>query len=272
MSTTKNLGNSLGLEDKVALVTGAGSGIGRATAQRLAAAGAIVIATDLSVEAAEETAESLSDGKALSSKMDVTDEKNVEQTINQVAEQWGGLDILVNSAGSAGPPGGPLEITSESFEQVMRVNVSGMFNTCKYALPHLIARCGAIVNIASIAGRTGSGPPTIGPLVAYTASKHAVIGLTRSIAVRHGIDGVRANAVNPGNVVSGMTSPLMQSSRYTEGVIEATPLGRWGQPGDIAATIAFLASDAADFITGETLTIDGGYMQTQGKVYTEYES
>ncbi len=135
-----------------------------------------------------------------------------------------------------------------------------------------MARKGNVVNIASVAALTGGGPPTIGPLVAYTTSKHAVIGLTRSIAYRHGGEGVRANAICPGSIVTGMTSPLMQARDYVDGVSAATPLGRWGSAEEVAACVAFLASDDACFVSGDVMTVDGGFMTSQGKVYPQFSA
>lgn len=259
------------LEGKVAIVTGGASGIGRASAEALGQAGARVIVTDLDLDAAERTAEAIGE-RARAWVLDVSDDASVSATMDRVADQFGGIDVLVNSAGVAGAPGGPVETDSADFDRTLRVNLYGTFYTCKYALPHLVERRGSIVNVASIAAFQGAGPPVVGPMLSYTASKHAVLGLTRSIAVRHGVDGVRANVVCPGSVVSGLTSPMIDlSTEYEREVEDATPLGRWGEPSEIAACVAFLASEAASFISGESITIDGGYRQAAGRVYTRFE-
>ncbi len=257
---------------KVAFITGAGSGIGRAVALRLAAEGAAVVVSDVDAGSANKTAEAvLADGgRSLSLALDTTDEAAVEAAIERSVRELGGIDVLVNCAGVPGPLGGPVDIETAAFEQTLKVNVHGLFLTCKHALPHLVASRGNIVNIASVAGLSGGGPPLIGPLVAYTTSKHAVIGLTRSIAYQYGADGVRANAVCPGSIVTGMTSPLMQSRGYVDAVSEATPLGRWGSADEVAACVAFLASSDAAFVSADVMTVDGGFMTSQDKVYPRF--
>lgn len=259
---------------KVALVTGAGSGIGQASALRLAAEGADIICFDLNGAASADTAEraSASGVRSTSLAVDVADDAQVAKAIAEVVEKHGRIDTLIHCAGVAGPLGGPTDIDIADFEQTMKINVSGSFLVCKYALPHIIAQRGSVVLIASVAALSGAAPPTVGPLVAYTTSKHAVIGLVRSIAYQYGADGVRANAICPGSIDTSMTQRVAEvSSTYARLVEEGTPLKRWGQASEIAAAAAFLASEDAAFISGDALVVDGGYMTAHGKVYPRFE-
>jgi NAD(P)-dependent dehydrogenase (short-subunit alcohol dehydrogenase family) len=229
---------------KRALVTGAGSGIGAAVAQRLAVEGAHVILADLTLEPVEALARDLGPN-AQALQLDVRDEE-------QVASALGDLDVLVNVAGvgsTTNAPDTPLEI----WENVFAVNARGTFLCCKHAIPSMAARGGgSIVNMASVAALVG-----LRNRAAYCASKGAVVALTRALAVDHVADGIRVNAVCPGTVDSPWVRRLVEESEESLDALRARqPLGRLGTTNEIADAVAYLAS--AEFATGTVLVIDGG--------------
>ena len=230
---------AMNLEGKRALVTGGGSGIGAAIVRRLAGDGAEVIVADLSPEtvAAELGAQAIV--------LDVRDEE-------QVASAMAGLDVLVNAAGIGSTTNAP-ETPLEVWENVMAVNARGTFLCCKHAIPGMIARGGgSIVNIASVAGLIG-----LRNRAAYSASKGAVISLTRALAIDHVADGVRVNAVAPGTVDSPWVRRLVEDIGESIDALKARqPLGRLGTPEEIADAVVYLAT--AEFVTGSVLVIDGG--------------
>jgi len=237
---------------KRALVTGAGSGIGAAVARRLHAAGAEVVLADLRGEAAEEVAGGLGAG-ARAVALDVADEDAVRAAI-EAEEQAGGLDVLANVAGigsTTSAPDTPLEV----WERVFAVNARGTFLCCKHAIPPMARRRrGAIVNMASVAGLVG-----LRNRAAYCASKGAVVALTRALAVDHVGDGVRVNAVCPGTVDSPWVRRLVEEvGESMEALRARQPMGRLGTPEEVADAVLYLASDAAAFVTGAVLAIDGG--------------
>ncbi|MDQ8934605.1 SDR family NAD(P)-dependent oxidoreductase [Acinetobacter rudis] len=260
--------------NKVVLVTGAGSGIGRACAMRLAAEGASIISLDINAENAEKTATMAAAlGQQCSfAVVDIADEASVAGAIQIAMERHEHIDVVVHCAGASGPLGGPIESDTQEFEKNIQINVMGSFYLSKYVLPQLIEQRGNMVLISSLAGITGGGPPTVGPLVAYTTSKHAVIGMARSMAYRHGVDGVRVNVVCPGSIETNMTSAVAEMSpMYKSLVAEATPLLRWGQAEEVAAAVAFLASEDASFVNADVMVVDGGYINSQGKVYPRFD-
>jgi 2-keto-3-deoxy-L-fuconate dehydrogenase len=237
---------------KRALVTGAGSGIGAAVARRLHAAGAEVVLADLRGEAAEEVAGGLGAG-ARAVALDVADEDAVRAAI-EAEERAGGLDVLANVAGigsTTSAPDTPLEV----WERVFAVNARGTFLCCKHAIPPMARRRrGAIVNMASVAGLVG-----LRNRAAYCASKGAVVALTRALAVDHVGDGVRVNAVCPGTVDSPWVRRLVEEvGESMEALRARQPMGRLGTPDEVADAVLYLASDAAAFVTGAVLAIDGG--------------
>jgi NAD(P)-dependent dehydrogenase (short-subunit alcohol dehydrogenase family) len=248
-------------DGKVALVTGAAGGIGRATSERLAREGAALLLADLPGTALEAAAESLraAGARAVAAAADVTSEAEFEALVERAERELGGLDLLVNNAGIEGVVA-PLEsYPLDVFDRVLAVNVRGVFLGLRCAGPVLRRRGGgAIVNLASIAGVTGD--PT---LSAYVASKHAVIGLTRSAALAFGAN-VRVNAVCPSPVETRMMRSLESGmgganpELVRKLVTERIPAGRYAEPAEVAALIAFLGSDEARFINGSIYTIDGG--------------
>jgi NAD(P)-dependent dehydrogenase (short-subunit alcohol dehydrogenase family) len=244
----------------VALVTGAGSGIGEATALRFGREGAAVAAADLSEPAAASTAGRIrqAGGRAVAFAADVSRDADCRRLVAETIGQLGGLDILVNNAG-IGAVGTVLETDEATFEQVMDVNVKGTFLLSKAALPAMIARkAGVIVNTASIAGVRG-----IPQRAAYTASKHAIVGLTRAMALDHVKDGIRVNCVCPGTADTPWVGRLLAQAADPQAaraaLVARQPMGRLGRADEMAAAILFLASDESSFTTGTAMLVDGGF-------------
>ena len=253
------------LEGKVALVTGAASGIGKATAIRLAAEGAAVMCADINVSGAEEVAQTLveSGGRSASMALDVSDEAAVQEALLATVDQLGGLDILFNNAGIGG--GG-------DWDRTIAVNLSGVYYGLFHGAPFLAERGGGtIISTASIAGLVGltgvtdsdAIPPANEPLApgagAYVAAKHGVSGLTRQFAISFGRRNVRVNAVAPGYIETPMTAGIRENVEGQRFLESLHPLGRLGQAEEVAAAVAFLASDDASFVSGIVLPVDGGY-------------
>jgi NAD(P)-dependent dehydrogenase (short-subunit alcohol dehydrogenase family) len=235
-------------EGKNAFVTGAGSGIGEAVARALHAEGAHVTLADVAIDRAQAIAGELGDGRAVARELDVRDEDAVRDALSPE------LDVLANIAGIGSTTTAP-NTSLDVWENVFAVNARGTFLTCKHAIPSMVARGGgSIVNMASIAGVVG-----LRNRAAYCASKGAVIALTRALAVDHVGDGVRINAVAPGTVGSPWVQRLVSEAGESLDDLRARqPMGRLGEPAEIAAAVLYLASDAAAFVTGSVLTIDGG--------------
>ena len=236
-----------GFEGRRAFVTGAGSGIGAAVARRLHAEGAELVLADMALDRVQGVASELGSERVSAVQLDVRDEAAVADTIGEP-------DILVNVAGigsTTNAPDTPLEV----WEDVFAVNARGTFLCCKHAIPGMVERGGGtIVNIASIAGMVG-----LRNRAAYCASKGAVIALTRALAVDHVGDGIRVNCVCPGTVDSPWVRRLVEDVGESIDTLRARqPMGRLGTPEEIADAVMYLASDAAAFVTGSSLVIDGG--------------
>ena len=243
------------MTQRTALVTGAGGGIGRAIAQRLAADGATIWCADLDGETADETARLLrrSGFSAEAAQLDIAERVQVEQLINRITTDHP-LDVLVNNAG-IGMVHHFLEVEPEDFERSLRVNILGTFNCGQLAARHMSARgAGRIVNIASTSGERAGWLRT-----AYGVSKAGVIQLTRQMAVELATTGVTVNAVSPGPVETAMTR-AMHTPETKIAYEQAVPMGRYGRPGEIAAAVAFLASDEASYLTGHVLNVEGGFI------------
>ncbi len=248
------------LKGKTALITGAGSGIGRATAMRFHTAGAAVMCADIDHAAAEDAANHIGQlgGKAEAMRLDVTDRDAVRQALDATAESFGALDILFNNAGVGG---------GNDWRTTLGVNLDGVYNGLYYGCELMAKRGGgAIINTASILGLVGAAPLPGGPLMpteygigAYAASKGAVVQLTRQFAVSYAARKVRVNAIAPGYIVTPMTAMVRELPEVEQFLVGLHPMGRLGQPEEIAAAAAFLASDEASFITGVVLPVDGGY-------------
>lgn len=249
----------LRLEGKVAIVTGAGSrgpgiGNGRAAAILFAREGAKVLAVDKSTSAAEETADTIKreEGEAESFIADVTSASDCAAMVKRAVSRWGRLDVLHNNVGIEGP-GSVVSVDEEEWERVMRVNVKSMMLTGKYAVPVMAAGGGgSIINISSISALRPRG------LTPYSASKGAVIALTRAMAIDHAKDGIRVNCIAPGPVYTPMVSSAGMSAEVREMRKRASPLRIEGTGWDIGYAALFLASDEARYITGVVLPVDGG--------------
>lgn len=242
-------------EGRVAIVTGAGQGIGRAIAERFAADGAAVAVADLNGETAADVARSIEDvgGRAFSIRADVTDPADAVRLADETRRQLGGIDVLVNNAGILRSTRAA-DVTPEEWHLVIDANLTGAFLCARAAYPSLRASGrGRIVNVASMAGRATS---TLGG-VHYTTAKAGVLGLTRHLAREWARDGITVNAISPGIVDTPMVRGSTDDARMAQ-VLESIPLGRLAEPAEVAALIAFLASDEAAYITGANVDIHGG--------------
>ena len=249
------------LSDKVALITGAGSGIGAAIAETFARAGARVFATDRDLDAARATADRIQrNGKRADALLlDVSDEAACARAVAAVQEADGRLDILVNNAG-IGHVGTLVSTTGADLDRLYQVNVRGVFNVSKAFLPGMIERRrGSIVNMASVAGTVG-----IRDRLAYATTKFAVVGLTKCMALDHATEGVRVNCICPGRVQTPFVAARLKEypdpERAYREMCATQSLGRMGTPEEIAAAALYLASDEAAFVTGSALIIDGGWV------------
>jgi NAD(P)-dependent dehydrogenase (short-subunit alcohol dehydrogenase family) len=245
-------------EGKTALVTGGASGIGEATAKAFAECGANVVILDRDAERGAAVAaelEAARPGRSLFLPVDVTAAASVEAAVARVVERFGGLDIAVNNAGITGPAKLTAELTEDEWDTVLAVNLKSVWLCMRAEIGVMLgAGRGAIVNIASTAGLRG-GRRT----AAYSASKHGVLGLTKSAALDYGKAGLRINAVCPGAIETPMLERLMAPNpRLKERLAERSVMGRHGQPEEIARTVLWLASGAASFVNGQAIAVDGG--------------
>jgi NAD(P)-dependent dehydrogenase (short-subunit alcohol dehydrogenase family) len=249
------------LEGKVAIVTGAASGIGAETATRLAQEGAAVVVADINLPGAEQlVARIVQTGAAAAAvRVDLGDEQSIIEMISFAVERFGGLDILDNNAAdtrlSATRDGGVEHTDTQVWDTLMRINLRGTMIACKAAIPRMRARGGgSIINMSSGSGLTGALAPT-----AYGVSKAGIIMLTQYVATQHGKEGIRCNAIAPGLIVTDAASTYA-SGPFGEMMLRHHLTPRLGTPGDIASAVAFLASDEASFITGQVISVDGGLL------------
>ena len=253
-------------KEKTVIVTGAGSGIGRATAIRFANEGANVVLVGRSAETLQETAEAFPQDRTwihtdnfLTVICDISVEAQVQEMMKRVIDKFERIDVLVNNAGKA-IQGKITELSSEDWESAIDVNLNGTFYVCQAAMPHLIATKGNIINVSSLSGIGGDWN-----MAAYNAAKAGISNLTRTLALDHGADGVRVNAVNPSVTNTVMTSTIQDYSSKTDKFLDRCPLGRLAAPEEVAAVITFLASDDASMITGVNLPVDGGVSASNGQ-------
>jgi NAD(P)-dependent dehydrogenase (short-subunit alcohol dehydrogenase family) len=250
------------LTGRVALVTGGASGIGRATVERFVAAGASVVVADLDGDAAERLVAGLpADGTARARAVatDVTDPTAVDATVAAAVDGFGGLHLAVNSAGTPGRYAALPDQRMEDWARTVAVNLTGTFVCLQRQIPAILASGGgAVVNVSSAAGLMG-----FAHLPAYVASKHGVIGLTKSVALEYARAGVRVNAVCPGSIRTPMLEGFAGGDdQVLEGMGRGQPVGRLGTPDEVAAAIVWLCSDEASFVTGHAMAVDGGVLAT----------
>lgn len=246
------------LSDKVALITGGGSGIGRATARLFAQEGARVAVADLNADSAAETVQMITadDGQAFHFQADVSQAADVQAMVGEVVARYGRLDCAFNNAGIEGSPVRTMDVEEADFDRIIAVNLKGVWLCMKYELEQMVAQGGgAIVNTASVAGLVGAHS-----MPAYAASKHGVVGLTRTTAVEYARKGIRVNAICP----SFVQTPLVERAfaalpGLEQGVLNANPSRRLAAAEEIAHAVLWLCSDAASFTNGAALTIDGGF-------------
>src|SRR5215467_14807636 len=247
------------LDGKVALVTGGASGIGRATALTFAREGAKLIVADMQEDGGQQTVHMIAEqgGTAIFVQTDVTQAAAVEALISQAVQTYGRLDCAHNNAGISG--GGralTAEYAEDTWQQVLAVNLTGVWLCMKYEIPQMLHQgSGAIVNTASVAGLMGGRG-----LAAYVASKHGVVGLTKTAALEYAQQGIRVNCVCPGVIHTSMTARGLSDPERRARIIASEPMGRVGTPEEVAEAVVWLCSDAASFVTGHTMTIDGGFV------------
>lgn len=244
--------------DKVVLVTGGGSGIGRATALQFTAEGASVVIGNRNEKAGQETVDLIdkAGGKASFYRTDVTKVDDVKNLIKYTVDTYGGLHAAFNNAGIDDPQAMTPDQTEDTFDLVMNVNVKGVWYSMKYEIEHMLANGGgAIVNTSSVAGLIGF--PGHAP---YVASKHAVLGLTKTAALEYAKQGIRVNAVCPGAIETRMLEDFTQGDTATREYMESLhPIGRLGKPEEIANAVVWLCSERASFVLGQGITLDGGF-------------
>ncbi len=247
--------NTMTWSGKVALVTGAGSGIGRTVALAFAGEGIRVVVADIDPEGGQETVRQIEQGggKSIFSKCDVTQEDMIKATIEEVVKEWGRIDYACNNAGIHNLlPGTLVDVDRDLWDRIMAVNLTGVFLCMKYEIPQMVNQGGGvIVNIASLAGLIAE-PGS----VAYTASKHGVMGLTKGAALDYVNDGIRINAVCPACIDTPMLASAPEEIRQYLKTLH--PIGRFGKPEEVAAAVMWLCSDLSAFVTGTGVVLDGG--------------
>ena len=249
---------NISLDNQAAFVTGAGSGLGLAAAQAFAEAGAAVALADRDPDAVQSAAEQLTAAghRAIALRCDVADESDVARAVDQTVSTFGRLDMAYNNAGIQAPVSETADADGDDFDRVIAVNLRGVWNCMKHELRHMREQgSGVIVNCSSTGGVVGTGG-----LGAYTASKHAVIGLTRSAALEYAARGIRVNAICPGVTDTPMVAKaITEAPEHMEAIIGEIPMKRSGSVEEIASAVLWLCGPGAGFTTGQTLVVDGGF-------------
>ncbi len=246
------------MKGKVAIITGAASGIGRATAELFAVHGAFVVAADINIDAARETLELIkkSGEKGIALEVDISQEDQVKSMVEETIDRFGQLDFACNNAGIEGEQAFTTECSPENWSRVIDINLRGTWLCMKYEIPEMLKNTeGAIVNISSIAGLLG-----FAGLPAYVSSKHGINGLTKTAALEYANRGIRINSVCPAAVQTAMIDRILgEEGESRADLIKQHPMERFGRPEEVAEAAVWLCSEKASFITGQTLAVDGGF-------------
>jgi NAD(P)-dependent dehydrogenase (short-subunit alcohol dehydrogenase family) len=244
------------LENKVAIITGAGSGIGRSTAELFAKEGAKVVVSDINEKNGNTAVEEITKngGEAFFIKADSSKPEDNEALVKQALEKYGSLDIAVNNAGIGGPLGATAEYPLDGWKKVIDINLSGVFYGLRYQIPAMLKKGGSIINIASILGQAGA---KLSP--AYVAAKHGVVGLTKAAALEYADKKVRINSVGPGYIKTPLVMNTLDKDAL-DALVGLHPVGRLGESEEIAEMILWLASSKSSFVTGAYYPVDGGYL------------
>jgi NAD(P)-dependent dehydrogenase (short-subunit alcohol dehydrogenase family) len=247
------------LSGKVAIVTGASAGIGRATARALACEGARVVVADISEAGGQETVDLITEngGSAIFVRTDVSNSDDVKAMVQRTVEEFGGVDLAFNNAGIEGVQGAAADFADPDWNRVLSINLTGVWLCMKYEIPEMLRRGGgAIVNCSSVAGLVGF--PGIAP---YVASKHGVVGLTKTAALDYATADIRINAICPGVIDTQMIHRFTHDSPQVEELMaDMAPVQRMGRPEEIADAVVWMLSDASSFMTGQAIAVDGGFV------------